>query len=65
MPLLSTRKQTGQNKSIYHQIKVQAIPPLAKVYLVACRFDVKLQADNPVRWDVAERLNRKQKHKSD
>jgi hypothetical protein len=33
---------------------------LEKVYFVACRFDVKLQADNLVRWDVAERLNRKQ-----
>jgi hypothetical protein len=32
-----------------------------KVYFSACTFDVKLQADNPVRWDVAERLNRKQK----
>ena len=35
--------------------------PLAKVYFIASRFDVKLQTDNPVRWDVAERLNHKQK----
>jgi hypothetical protein len=34
---------------------------LAKVYFIASRFDVKLQADNLVRWDVAVRLNRKQK----
>jgi hypothetical protein len=25
-----------------------------------CHFDVKLQADKHVRWDVAGRLNRKQ-----
>jgi hypothetical protein len=31
-----------------------------KVYFVAWYYDVKLQADNHVRWDVAERLNRKQ-----
>jgi hypothetical protein len=31
-----------------------------KVYLMQCHFDVKLQADKHVRWDVAERLNRKQ-----
>ena len=31
-----------------------------KVYFVAWHYDVKLQADNHVRWDVAERLNRKQ-----
>jgi len=34
---------------------------LAKVYFIASRFDVKLQADNLVRWDVAVRLNHKQK----
>ena len=34
---------------------------LEKVYFIGCIFDVKLQADNPVRWDVAERLNHKQK----
>ena len=33
---------------------------LEKVYFIACRSVVKLQADNLVRWDVAERLNRKQ-----
>jgi hypothetical protein len=32
-----------------------------KVYFIAWYYDVKLQADNHVRWDVAERLNRKQK----
>ncbi len=32
-----------------------------KVYFIAGHYDVKLQADNHVRWDVAERLNRKQK----
>ena len=31
-----------------------------KVYFIQCYFDVKLQADKHVRWDVAERLNRKQ-----
>jgi hypothetical protein len=34
---------------------------LEKVYFIGCIFDVKLQADNHVRWDVAERLNRKHK----
>ena len=33
-----------------------------KVYFVAWHYDVKLQADNHVRWDVAERLNRKQRN---
>ena len=33
---------------------------LEKVYFIGCTFDVKLQADNLVRWDVAERLNHKQ-----
>jgi hypothetical protein len=37
-----------------------------KVYFVVGQYDVKLQADNHVRWDVAERLNRKQtKHIGD
>jgi hypothetical protein len=31
-----------------------------KVYFIEGHYDVKLQADNRVRWDVAERLNRKQ-----
>jgi hypothetical protein len=33
---------------------------IQKVYFVAWYYDVKLQADNHIRWDVAERLNRKQ-----
>jgi len=31
-----------------------------KVYFIDWHYDVKLQADNHVRWDVAARLNRKQ-----
>jgi hypothetical protein len=31
-----------------------------KVYFIQWHYDEKLQADNLVRWDVAERLNRKQ-----
>jgi hypothetical protein len=33
-----------------------------KVYFIEGHYDVKLQADNRVRWDVAARLNRKQKN---
>ncbi len=32
-----------------------------KVYFIEWHYDVKLQADNHVRWDVAARLNRKQR----
>jgi hypothetical protein len=37
--------------------------PTGKGLFHCIPFSWELQADKPVRWDVAERLNRKQKHK--
>lgn len=42
--------------------QIQTSVSSGKVYFTAWHFVVKLQADDLVRWDVAERLNRKQKN---
>ena len=55
---LTERQETGRRKT--RGYKLQRAYTAGKVYFVAWYYDVKLQADNHVRWDVAERLNRKQ-----
>jgi len=55
---LKEKQEKGKRKIRVYKLQKACIA--GKVYFIAWYYDVKLQADNHVRWDVAERLNRKQ-----